>query len=88
MDKYELLWNDLKTWVKDAYPEVLDYMVQQEKAIGLAQRTIDGEFSDSDVLNPDAFLESILELSDAAEEEKDELRRLIKQGGDLSELNL
>ena len=88
MDKYELLWNDLKTWAQENQSDTLAYMLQQEKAMGVAQRAIDGEFSDSDALNPDEFLEAILELSDASEDEKDELRRLIRQGGDLSELNL
>lgn len=83
MDKYELLWENLKEWVKEAYPEVLTYMLQQEKAVGLAQRAVDGEFSDGDVLDSLAFLESLLALSDASDEEKEEWLKNLqeKEGG-------
>jgi len=79
----ELLWNNLRSWLieQGKYLEVLTYMEQQEAAYKLATNTI-GNFTgnpEDELQNTKTFLTSLLELTDATEQEKKEILKLMEE---------
>ncbi len=82
MDKFEILWCSLKQWLMDEQEEkVLKYMDEQEKAYGVAADLLNNtpESPEEVLLDVNAFLDSLLDISGATEEQRKEIHDLMEK---------